>query len=157
MTNPANRLTGFGIGILGLAAALLLALAAAAEALPYKTGTYTAGDQHDGPGVRLAVRPHAFAVKRISYHERCSNGSDSFTDEFTFVSGSQASLTDRIDRRGHFSGKYQSGDGKITVTGNVAGRRATLTGTEVSTYTPAGASAPYTCRGTHEFHASWQG
>lgn len=143
--------------ILGLAVALPLLLAASALALPYKTGLYEAGSQTGtglgDTGVTLHVKRHSFAVERISFPERCSNGTSSFTDEFTFLAGYQAKLTGRIDRGGDFSDTYRSNGDKVTVSGHLHGGKARVKGSEISTYTPSGASGPYTCRGAHTFRA----
>jgi hypothetical protein len=144
-----------------LAVALSLAFTSLALALAYKTGTYAAGKAlpnytQRGFELRLGVKAGSFRVMRISYPERCSSTTSSFSDEFTFLASSSASLTGAIDKHGHFSGQYRAGTGTVTVSGNVAGSKATVKGTETSTFTPNGSTAQFACSGSHTFKAQLQ-
>jgi hypothetical protein len=135
-----------------LAGSLALAFAGVALAVSYKTGVYTAGSS-SRDGVSLRIRHGSFSVSRISFRETCSNATDSFTDRFTFRKGSEAKLVGTINRRGRLSGRYESSAGTVKVTGSVAGSEATLNASETGTYTPTEGADPYTCRGSHTFHA----
>jgi hypothetical protein len=139
-----------------IAAVVVLAFAGVATArskpVSYKTGTYTAGSSSK-TGVNLKINRGSFSVSRISFRETCTSANDSFSDRFTFVKGSNAKLTGTINRRGHFSGKYESGGSTVKVTGNVKGSTATVTGTESGPYTPPGSTTEYSCKGSHTFTA----
>ena len=136
-----------------------LASAGVALAVPSRTdtftpGTYAAGKQSSGPGIRLLIRTSRFDVKRISYRETCSNGSKSFSDEFTFVSGSEASITGPVQANGVFSGRFHSNAGTVTVSGRVQGTTAAVKGTEESFYAPGSTAKRYVCRGSRTFSAT---
>ena len=140
-----------------LAASLALAFAGVAlavsyKAVSYKTGTYKAGSS-SGDGVKLHIGHGSFSVSRISFRETCSNATGSFHERFTFVKGSEAKLTGTINRKGHLSGRYDSSDGTVKVTGSVKGSEATVKGSESGTYTPSSSTASYTCTGSHTFNA----
>ena len=139
-----------------LVAVVVLAMAGVASALPYKTGTYKSGAQSgtSKPGVRIAVKAGSFSVQRISYPEKCTGGDPEIDDEFNFIAGSSASLTGKIKANGHFSGKFQSSEGTVKVSGKVKGRKATVNSSETNKYTPPGSTATYTCRGSQTFHAA---
>src|SRR6478609_7393680 len=93
-----------------LVAVAVLATAGIALALPYKTGTYRSGAQTGTtkPGVRIAIKAGSFAVKRISYPEKCTGGNPAIDDEFNFIEAQGATLTGKIKKNGHFSGRFQS-------------------------------------------------
>jgi hypothetical protein len=140
---------------------LSLASTGVAMALAYKPGTFAAGKslpnfKQLGAELRLDIRTGSFRVRRISYPEVCSSATRSFTDEFTFLASSSASLTGAIDKHGHFSGKYRAGGGTVTVSGSVSGSKATVHGTERSTYTPTGSTTQFTCTASHTFQAKRQ-
>jgi hypothetical protein len=139
-----------------LVVVVVLAFAGIALALPYKTGTYKAGAQTgtSKPGVRIAIKAGSFAVKRISYPEKCTGGDPEIDDEFNFIEGQGATLTGKIKANGHFSGKFQSNGDVVKVSGQVKGSKATVNSTEKNAYTPAGSTARYTCSGRHTFRAA---
>ncbi len=132
-----------------------LALAGAAPALSYKTGTYTAGNPGAGAGVQMKIRRGSFSVQVIRYRETCSYGSRTTTDYFAFSSGSSASLTGKIAPSGSFSGTYRSSAGTASVSGRMQGAAATVKGTEHGPYNPASTVSPNFCHGSHTFHATW--
>jgi hypothetical protein len=139
-----------------LVAVGVLAMAGVALALPYKAGTYKSGAQSgtSKPGVRMTVKAGTFTVKRISYPEKCTGGDPEIDDEFNFIEGQGATLTGKIKANGHFSGKFQSSEGTVKVSGQVKGHKATVNSSETNKYTPTGSTATYTCRGSHTFHAA---
>ena len=106
-----------------LAASLAVAFAGVALAVSFKTGTYKAGSS-SGDGVTLRIGHTSFSVSRISFKEKCSNATSSFSERFTFVKGSAVKLTGTINRKGRLSGRFDSSDG-----------------------------TRYTCTGSHTFHA----
>ncbi len=138
-----------------LIAAVVLATAGVALALPYKTGTYKSGAQTGTtkPGVRIAIKSGSFAVKRISYPEKCTGAKPEISDEFNFIEGQGATLKGKVKKNGHFSGKFQRNGDVVKVSGQVKGSKATVTSTEKNAYTPAGSTTRYTCRGSRTFHA----
>ena len=135
-----------------LAASLALAFAGVALAVSYKAGTYKAGSS-SGDGVTLRIRSGSFSVSRISFKETCSNASGSFRERFTFLKGSEAKLNGTINRKGRLSGRYESTAGTVKVTGSVEGSEATVKGSESGPFTPSDGGEPYTCTGSHTFHA----
>jgi hypothetical protein len=138
--------------ILLLAATMALVFAGIALAASYKTGTYKAGTSK-GDGVKLRIQHGSFSVSRISFRETCSNASDSFSDRFAFVKGSQAKLEGTINGKGRLHGQYKSSAGTVTVTGHVKGSTATVKGKESGSYTPPDSTASYDCSGSHTFTA----
>jgi hypothetical protein len=136
-----------------LAVGLSLALAGVALAVSFKTGLYKSGKSISysthGFELRLEVHRHSFSVQRISFPEMCTGGPVPYTDEFSFVQGSSASLTGAIANNGQFSGKYRSGGNTVTVSGRVEGSKATVKGSETSAGNPG-----YNCSGSHTFHAA---
>ena len=134
-----------------LAASLAVAFAGVALAVSFKTGTYKAGSS-SGDGVTLRIGHTSFSVSRISFKETCSNATSSFSERFTFVKGSAAKLTGTINRKGRLSGRFDSSDGTVKVTGSVAGSTATVKGSESGPFT-ASDGTRYTCTGSHTFHA----
>jgi uncharacterized protein with FMN-binding domain len=143
------------VGLLVTAVVMLAVTSVAMAALPYKTGTYKAGAQSgtDNPGVRITVKSGSFSVKRISYPEKCTGADPEIDDEFNFIAGQNASLTGKISKKGHLSGRYDASDGTVKVSGTVKGKKATITSSETNTFTPQGSTGTYTCRGSATFHA----
>src|SRR4051794_30884935 len=136
-----------------LATVAVLALAAVAvAAVSYKTGTYQAGTAK-GDGVSLKIGHGSFSVSRISFRETCTSSSDQFSDRFTFVKGSQAKLTGKINSKGKLSGTYKSSAGTVKITGTIKGSAATVKGSESGEYTPPDSTTHYNCSGSHTFHA----
>ncbi len=136
-----------------LTVAFGLAASGAAVAASYETGRYAGGNAHH-VGVALTIRSGSFSVQRISYVERCANPSTSFSDEFTFLSGSRAHLNGTINSQGHLSGRYHVSSGTVTVRGHVHGGAATVTGTETSSFTQGGKT--FSCHGSHTFQTTRQ-
>lgn len=139
-----------------LAAVLVLVVAGVAVARDYRTGIYKSGAQTgiDKPGVRLSVKAGAFAVKRISYREKCTSGKHVLHDEFNFIAGRKASLVGEIGKHGHFSGRFHSTAGTVKVSGRVHGHKATVDSSETNTFKPADSTILYTCHASHTFHAA---
>jgi hypothetical protein len=135
-----------------VAVVLVALFAGVTSAATYKPGAYKAGSAK-GDGVTLTIANGSFSVTRISFAERCSNDTDSFTERFTFLKGSAAKLVGTIDRSGRLSGRYKGPGGSVTVTGSVKGSVATVTGSESGKYTPPTSTASYTCRGSKTFTA----
>src|SRR3954447_19543750 len=130
---------------------LVFAAVAIAAAVSYKTGTYKAGSAKKD-GVSLRIKKGSFSVSRISFREACSNPSDSFTERFTFLKGSNAKLDGTINSKGKLNGHYKGPGGTVTVTGSVKGSKATVNGKESGSYTPSGSTATYKCSGSHTFY-----
>jgi len=135
-----------------LTASFAVALSGVALAASYSTGTYKAGSS-TGDGVSLRIARGSFSVSRISFMETCTNASESFSERFTFVKGSVAKLTVTINRKGRLSGRYESSDGTVKVTGSVASSSATVKVSESGTFTRAEGGDPFTCSGSHTFRA----
>ena len=118
------------------------------------TGTYKSGNPLAASGVIIKIHARAFSVQMISYREHCTYGSRQISDTFTFQSGEGAALTGKVDRDGHFSGRYTSRAGTTTVSGHVTGRTATVIGKEHGPYKPGSRVHPNSCRGSHTFLAT---
>jgi hypothetical protein len=142
------------LGLLGTVVAVF-AMAGVALALSYKTGTFKAGAQSgtSKTGLTLAVHKGSFAVKRISYPEKCTGGDPVIHDQFNFFEGSNAKLTGKIGKKGKFSGQYKTSGATLKVSGTVHGKTATVDSTETNKFTPQASTATYTCRGSHTFTA----
>jgi hypothetical protein len=142
------------LGLLGIVVAVF-AMTGVALALSYKTGTFKAGAQSgtSKTGVTLAVHKGSFSVKRISYPEKCTGGDPTFSDQFNFFEGTNASLTGKINKKGKFSGQYKTTGAVVKVSGKVHGKTATVNSSETNTYTPQASTATYTCHGSHTFTA----
>jgi hypothetical protein len=135
-----------------VAVILVLAIAGAAAAATYKTGTYKAGSSTKD-GVSLRISKGKFSLSRVSFIETCTSSTDSFKDRFAFVKGSQAKLAGKINSKGHLSGSYTSSAGTVKITGTVSGSKATVKGSEHGDYTPVDSTRHYTCSGSHTFKA----
>jgi hypothetical protein len=135
-----------------LAATVAIAVAGVAVAASYQSGRYKAGTSK-GDGVTLRVHQGSFSVARVSFEETCTSDSDSFSERFAFVKGSNAKLNGTIDGEGHLSGRYESNAGKVTITGRVKGHKATVKAKESGSFQPSTSTATYNCAGSHTFHA----
>jgi hypothetical protein len=135
-----------------VATSFALVFASVALAASFKTGQYSAGSSSKD-GINLRIKRHSFSVQRVSFQETCTSASDSFDERFTFVSGSQAKLSGKVNSKGHLSGRYSSSAGTVNVTGKVKGSKATVNVTESGDYTPQGSTKTYKCSGAHTFHA----
>src|SRR3954462_11945734 len=108
-----------------IAVSVVLAFAGMAAAASYKTGTYKAGSATKD-GVSLRIGQGKFSVSRISFRETCTSSSDSFSERFTFVEGTEAKLKGKINSKWHLKGRYESSAGTVTITGTVKGSKATV-------------------------------
>jgi len=137
-----------------LAGVLALATAAVASAA-YKSGTYSVGNPSTkAAGITLTIHKGSFSVRAMSFREHCAAHSSSFNDYFEFESGSSAQLKGKINGHGGLSGKWSFAGGADKVSGTVKGGKATVKGSEKSTYQPPSSSTVYTCAGSATFHAT---
>jgi hypothetical protein len=138
-----------------LAGMLVLATAAVASAAGYKTGTYSVGNPSTkAAGMTLTIHKGSFSVQAMSFREHCAAHGSSFNDYFEFESGASAQLKGKINGHGGFSGKWSFTGGADKVSGTVKGGKATVKGSEKSTYQPSATSPVYTCAGSATFHAT---
>ena len=133
--------------------AILAVLVTAATASAAVDGTYSAGNTKTGSGVRMTVSGGKFSVKIIRFRETC-HFRGTFTEYFTFKSGTRAHLSGTIKADDTFSGKYVASAGYVKVHGSFSGPSATITATEGGDYNPATTEHPNSCYGKHTFHAN---
>lgn len=133
---------------------IMLVLAVTALAASFKTGLYSAGfPSTHAAGIDITIHKRAFAVQEMSFRERCTSNQGSLTDYFEFVAGTRAKLTGKIKADGKFSGKAVFSDGTDHISGTVSGTKATVKGSEHTTYQPNPNGPVYTCQGSATFHA----
>jgi len=146
-----------------LTAGLLAAVTGVAAAeLSYRPGHYNVDpcrittaqpcSQDDNGVLRMTVRKGRFSVGRISLTETCDNGVRSFTEPFTFKSGTNAKLAGKVTSEGRFKGRYTGPGGQVKVKGRVRGKRLKLTATESGTYAKEG-EPTFNCAGSITFSA----
>jgi hypothetical protein len=134
-----------------IAVSLALAFAGVAYAVKYKAGTYKAGSD-DGYGVKLRIKHGKFDLVRVAFKETCTFRDDSFDEPFAFEKGPNGKLKGKINKRGRFHGRFESGDGVVTVKGRVKGSKARVKVSEHGSFVPDYSTARYECRGSRTFH-----
>jgi hypothetical protein len=142
--------------LLAAAAALLAgAGACAAAAAPVRAAArsakFTQGDPTKGSGARLTIGKYRFSVQVVRFPEECTYDEKTFTDYFTFRSGSRVHLTGAVKSSGVFTGTWGDSFNHVTVTGRVKGDKATVKVTEHGVYNPASNAHPNACQGSRTF------